>query len=365
MHFRATPARRTKFVSEEPRVLVSYPTNAATGCCLGEPRLERSGGRREQRPRGKEFMISFSNTAARLGVSVAGLIVGLVLGCNNSGEEDSAGGACVAGQQNYCSCPGDPPTAPTGVQVCNAAGTYDPCQCGPVGTGGETDDSDDSNASMSDSQSDTSTGDEPDLCGNGFADPGECSNPDGGVGFCPEDCVGATTGSDTDADTDTDDSATGDESSTGVVDVCEGMPIYVSNIPNNASQWMNMGVMGFGAGRAMCMAAGADDVCTYSMLVEAEMQGDFVANPPAAGTTFWVHRVAATTYNGVMIQPSAASRCLDWTYGTNHISDGEYATFGAGGAITYTLDPDPMDFDPNAMQCGPEMRAIPCCNVCP
>lgn len=311
-------------------------------------------------------MILFSNTAARLGVSTAGLIFGLALGCNNGGDEDSGGGACVAGMQSFCACPGDPPTAPSGVQVCNAAGTYDLCQCGPVaGTGGETDDSNGSNASMSDSNSGTSTGEEPDLCGNGFPDPGECSDPDGNMGFCPEDCGGATTGTGSDTDVDTDDSATGDESSTGIVDKCEGMPIYVSNVPNMPSQWMNMGVMGFGAGRAMCMAAGADDVCTYSMLVEAEMQGDFVANPPAAGTTFWVHRVAATTYNGVMIQPSASSRCLDWTYPTNHISDGEYATFGAGGAVTYTLDPDGMDFAPDQMSCAGETRAIPCCNVCP
>ena len=306
-------------------------------------------------------MNSFSRAVARVGVSIAGLLVGLAVGCND-GEGNSGAASCVTGQTILCACPGDAPGLPTGVQSCNAGGTFDFCQCAPSTSDAGTD-TDTGDSQASDSQSSSSSGTEPDLCGNGFEDPGECDNPDGGtMGTCPADCdLGVTSSS----GGTTDDSASG--SSTGpIVDKCEGVPIYVGNIPAQPSVWDFMGMTGFAAGRANCMATvGADDVCTYAMMQEAEMQGDFAALPPAPGTTFWVHRLTATMFNGMMVQPAATSRCADWTYPTNHINDGEYATAGAGGALTYTLDMAPLEFDPVGLQCNGESRAIPCCNICP
>ena len=280
-----------------------------------------------------------SFTAASLGLALS-----LAFACNGDGDA-AAGGSCIANQQTYCFCPGDPTTAPSGVQVCNAMGFYDPCDCSAAPAPEETDtdveDDDD------DGQSGGTTG-APVECGDGVASPGEC-DPDGTDHACPEDC-GVATGS------------SGDESTTAV-DACAGMPIYVGMVPGIEPPWQHMGVTGFGAGRMMCQTmVGAEDVCTYDMLVEAEMQGDFAA--VAAGTTMWVHRESTATYNGVMVSPGASARCNDWLYDTNHLHDGEFVTVGAGGALEFSLDPDVTTPAEGLLQCAGETRAIPCCNPC-
>jgi hypothetical protein len=78
----------------------------------------------------------------------------------------------------------------------------------------------------------------------------------------------------------------------------------------------------------------------------------------------WVHREESTTYNGVMISPGPSARCNDWLYDTNHLHDGEYVTVEAGGALTFTLDPDVTTPADGLLQCAGQTRAIPCCNVC-
>jgi hypothetical protein len=273
--------------------------------------------------------------------SAAGLALGLGLACNSN--DGSAGGSCVPNQQVYCYCPGDPTTTPSGIQVCNAAGVYDVCQCGGATSApAETDTDED------DSQSGSTTGDAA-RCGDGHSDPGEC-DPDGVDHACPEDCGAAT-------------SSSGGEESTTSVDACAGVPIYVGMVPGIEPPWEHMGVTGFGAGTMMCQGqVGADDVCTYEMLVDAEAQGDLAGVP--AGTTMWVHREQSTTYNGVMIPAGATARCNDWLYDTNHLHDGEYVTVGAVGALTFTLDPDVTTPADGLLQCAGETRAIPCCDIC-
>jgi hypothetical protein len=91
----------------------------------------------------------------------------------------------------------------------------------------------------------------------------------------------------------------------------------------------------------------------------------------ATGTTIWINRTTPEMVNGTLSQPGAGGRCNDWVYSTNHISDGEYATFDTVGVPTYHLDNDTF-FDgvdtshtiTGDLQCGGTMRTIPCCNPC-
>ena len=291
-------------------------------------------------------------------LAIAGLALGIGAGCNNDAE-GATGGSCVPGQVNFCPCANDLPTSPSGTQTCLPDGTYGFCQCGDVATGGAEGSTSDTADSDSDSQS--SSGNGPDLCGNGFVDPGECEiGPDGEMPPCPQDCP-----ADTDTDSDTDDDTDSDGTTGGVVDICAGVPIYVGMVAASPPIWLHPGFgEGFTSGTQACIAGGFDGVCTYTQLDAASTQGDFAAVP--AGTTYWVHRVVATMFNGMLIQPDTRSRCDDWRYGTNDINDGEYATVGPGG-LTFTLDADPNPnggSDASGLDCGGLTRSIPCCNVC-
>ena len=277
---------------------------------------------------------------------IAGLGFGLTLACNNG--DDASGSGCLENQTVFCACPGDAPTSPSGTQICLPGGQgFAPCMCGD-GTGGPEPD---------DSSGSSSSGEPPDLCGNGNPDAGEC-DPDGDHA-CPQDCVsGSTTqvaidtDSDTDSDTDTDTNG------------CEGEPIYVGMTAAVEPPWEFMGITGFGAGRMMCQSSfGKDaDVCTYTNLVDAEMQGDFAA--VLAGTTMWVHREVMALYMAAMVTPGPGGRCNDWLYDTNHMYDGEFVTVEAGGALTFTLDTDVNTPATSLLECAGEFRAIPCCVIC-
>jgi hypothetical protein len=84
-------------------------------------------------------------------------------------------------------------------------------------------------------------------------------------------------------------------------------------------------------------------------------------------TTFWLERDATVDVSGFPSPPGAGGNCINWTFLGNHIADGEYVTFSAG-VPTYHLDNDTF-FDgvdtshviPVGLQCGGEMRSIPCC----
>ena len=130
--------------------------------------------------------------------------------------------------------------------------------------------------------------------------------------------------------------------------VCAPCRIFVGWGDNNGdvthgSIWSYQGNQGVAAANAMCAQVAADArACTYAELVTANQQGDFNQEfVNSQGETGWVHRVATTvTVNGRDIAPGAGARCVDWTYGSNHLADGEYFTINADG-LTFTFDPDP------------------------
>ncbi|MEM6291495.1 MAG: hypothetical protein AAGA54_09530, partial [Myxococcota bacterium] len=206
-------------------------------------------------------------------LALAGLALGLGAACNNAAE--GGGNSCIAGQVNFCPCPGDAVTSPSGTQTCLADGTYGLCQCGGDPTVGATDSASGtgSDTAESDSDSNGSSGEEPDLCGNGWADLGECDiGPDGSSVPCPEDCQSdSESESDSDTDGDTDDSAGGDTS--GGQQVCQ---VYAGMVPASASVWTHPGFGdGFTSGTQACIAAGYPGVCTYTQLQQASDQAEF------------------------------------------------------------------------------------------
>lgn len=241
------------------------------------------------------------------------------------------------------------------------------------------------------------------LCGNGMVDPGEecddgncdstdkctaqcknafcgdkivqvgedCDDGQNEVGdMCPDTCQYPC-----DAGTMMDDAG-----NCVPVDPCAGKLIFntltMMEIP---SQWSYMGSLGFEAGTKMCQALGAADVCDYEQLKEvlanqAAHPGDLAklaqSIPNGATIDAWVHRTTPEIVNGVMSAAGPGGRCNDWTYATNHISDGEWVSISnANGTFNYTfnLDPDtvftptPMGHAQADLQCGGEMRYIPCC----
>lgn len=243
------------------------------------------------------------------------------------------------------------------MQVCLDGSSFGPCQCGDVEpTGGEaTESATDTDVDSADGTGTTGGG----LCGNGVEDPGECDM--GNPAFCAADCgaVDDTAG----------DSTTGEDS-------CASEPIYVANVPSVASRWESGALIGFAAGQELCRQAatgvGHPDpmsvtVCDYQQVVMAAAKGEFAAIP--GGTTAWLHRTTNADIGGVPTAPGTGGRCVDWTYQTNHISDGEYVDFPGGGAVNYFFDNDTFydgvdttHTQPGLLECGTQMRAILCCN---
>lgn len=282
-----------------------------------------------------------------LGGLSLGLLGSLALACGDGdGDGDGGAGSCVPGQQVACACPG----GGDGIQVCNPDGSsFGPCSCGDA-TGDESE-------SRGESETDAASGDGTTggTCGNGVEDPGECPQA------CPQDCMGV------------DD--TMDGSSTGA-DSCADEPIFVASVPMQPSRWESGAVIGFAAGQDLCRQAAAGvgvpmpmevTVCDYEQVLMAEAAGELAALP--VGTTAWIHRTTVATVNAANSAPGTGGRCVDWTYTTNHISDGEYLEMGAGGVPTYFLDNDTFydgvdttHTQVGVLQCGTEMRSILCCN---
>lgn len=131
------------------------------------------------------------------------------------------------------------------------------------------------------------------------------------------------------------------------------------------------GMTGLDAGDAACATIGADHVCDYEEVVLAASLGQLSTIP--AGTTAWVQRTTTVDVGGVSSPPGPGGNCVDWTYSTNHIGDGEYAVFETAGVPTFHLDNDTI-FDPSApgvhdivgdLQCGGTIRSILCCFAAP
>jgi hypothetical protein len=113
-----------------------------------------------------------------------------------------------------------------------------------------------------------------------------------------------------------------------------------------------------------------------------------------------VHRTTTETINkqlhpdangGIVSPPGPGGRCNEWTYTTNHISDGEYVdlksaggtttglffldndTFYDGASTAHTVAADVQDNTSNifgggasdTLQCSGQQRAVLCCyQVC-
>lgn len=286
--------------------------------------------------------------------SALGLLSSLGISCGGSGEEADtfgSGGSCVPGQVFECPCLG----GEQGVQICNDLGNaFGPCMCGEA-TGGEETETD--GDTEGDDNSGSGTGGA--VCGNGMEEAGECDMDD--PAYCPDDCGSLDGG--------TMDGTTGEPG-------CAGDPVYVAMVPSMPSRWESGALTGLGAGEQLCQQAAAAaavpnamdvGVCEYQQLLQAEAAGEFAGM--GAGTTAWIHRLTVADIGGVPTQPGVGGRCVDWTYQTNHISDGEFVEFGAGGVPTYNLDNDTFydgvdttHTQPGLLECGTQMRAILCCN---
>lgn len=256
-------------------------------------------------------------------------------------ETSSSGGqGCTPGKVESCPCPG----GGMGVQACKDDGSgFGACECGAGGSG-----SGSTSSGMTGSSSSSSGG----TCGDGFEQSGECTP--GSEFYCPQDCK--------DGGGDGGDPCNGHIYIKGDATIASAGPAWAS-LPNAG------GFAGLEAGNYACQQGGADHVCRYDELLAAQTAGEFpglalyLANKNA-----WVHRTTPEVVNGNMSAPGPGGRCNDWTYTTNHISDGEYVTFDANVNPTFHLDNDTF-YDgvdtthqiAGDLQCGGTIRAIICC----
>ncbi|MFT3773220.1 MAG: hypothetical protein QM820_48190 [Minicystis sp.] len=271
-----------------------------------------------------------------------------VAACGSTGGNTTGGGSgqvCIPGTSISCACVG----GLTSAQVCKDDGKgYDACQCGSSssssGTGG----------AASSSSSSGSMG----TCGDGIQQPSDhCDNPSSEF-YCKLDCANMGTG--------------GTGGSMGTGGSCAGHVYYAGKFDGAGPVWANLpaagGMTSIDAGNAQCKALniGADHVCDYEEVLKAQAQNELAAIPQ--GTSAWIQRTTVAMVNGNPSQPGPGGRCNNWTYQTNHISDGEYISFDQVGVPTYHLDNDTV-FNPNNpgvhtltdLQCGGTMRSILCC----
>lgn len=290
-----------------------------------------------------QVMSKLMGLAGVFAVVTAMAACGSANGTSNSGGSGGGSSGCTPGKTEACACVG----GTMGVQACNEDGrSFGACDCGTTtsssGTGG------------SSSSSSGSMG----TCGDGMIQPSDhCDNASSEF-YCKQDCMNATT------------SSSSSSSSSG--DPCAGHVYYAGKFDGAPSVWANLpgagGVTGLDAGNNQCKALniGADHVCDYEEILKAEQQGE-LANIPK-GTTAWVQRTTTAMVNGQPSVADAGGRCNNWTYATNHISDGEYVSFDQAGLPSYHLDNDTtftgVAADGHAgpgLDCGGVMRSIFCC----
>lgn len=294
----------------------------------------------------KSKLIGFAGVfAVVVGVAACGSAGG-----TNNGGSGGGSGRCVPGKTETCACLG----GTTGIQACKDDGSgFDACQCSATtsssGTGGA---------------SSSSSSGQPATCGDGQITPSDhCDNP-GSEFYCKVDCEKTTSSS--------------SSSSTSSGDPCAGHVYFAGLYPAAGSAtplagpvWANLpgagGLTGLDAGNAQCKAATAGDhVCDYEEILEAQKQGELAGIPK--DTTAWVNRTTVAMVGGQPSDPGPGGRCNNWTYATNHISDGEYVKFDQMGVPTFVLDNDTVfdNANPGAhtladLQCGGTMRSLLCC----
>lgn len=341
-------------------------------------------------------------------VALLGAFATLGLACGSSdGSGDSTGGTsggngCVPGAQSACDCPG----GGVGIQICNATGTgLEPCDCSNIGNTGSTgtgstscgngvvdsgEECDDGNNVDADGCNTSCT---TPTCGNGIVDLGEDCDDGNNSEFdaCPSDCQQGGTGG----------MGQGGMGQGG--DPCAGVLTWAGVVAQPKTTPFSAGAaQGKAAADIMCQQIGADHMCDYlevqAALAAGELNNDVtIMNAGGAGITAWVHRTTTETINTSLHPDPAGSivsvagpggRCNEWTYTTNHISDGEYVelknaggnatslffldndTFYDGADTSHTVSADngaggPVAGTPDTLQCNGVPRYVPCCyQVC-
>ncbi len=168
--------------------------------------------------------------------------------------------------------------------------------------------------------------------------------------------------------------------------------------------WSYKGLLGVQAGKAWCQAVGADHVCSYSELVQADAAGELDKLPK--NLSYWLQRsvdvadpaqakscAGASDCGGsddcdpkakvCSYKPGVGGNCNSWTNPDDGVADGEWfevydaaSTFNQGavhlGKLSFHFDPDaaydgtsahvcPAPKLSCAGPCGGVARAIPCC----
>jgi hypothetical protein len=280
----------------------------------------------------------------KLGLSMgwAGALVGAVMvfspACGGTG--DTGGGSCIPNETKSCTCAG----GAQGSQVCGADGkSLSACDCGGQGGSGGGTGSGGFGAGVNG------------ACGDGICATAEMS----GEFACPEDCPVTSSSS-----------SSGTGGTGGTIDPCAGhinFAGYVDQVPSAWGQHPDANAKtGYDAGIAICKTLGADHPCAYEEVLVANAAHELDVVP--TGVSAWIHRMKAADVGGTMVEPGPGGRCNDWVYTTNHISDGEYATFETVGNPSYHLDNDTFydgvdttHTQSGELQCGGQMRAILCC----
>lgn len=294
-----------------------------------------------------------------------------------SDESDTVPG-CTPGAQTACACP----NGVEGIQVCASDGrSLGECDCGGIpdtcgdGNVDAGEECDDGNTTNDDDCSNACT---TPICGDGIIQAGEDCDDQGATGEfdeCPDNCQNGGTGGAGGGGV----GGGGTGGAGGGGPTCNDVVMFAGIVPTQQSVWTSNGLTGFAAGMDLCdgMFLGSH-VCDYTELLAAEAKPD--AMEPQLGllatnTTLWVNRTTPEMVNNVTSQPGAGGRCNDWTYATNHASDGEFAVVTAPSDLTFHLDGDTVFMDPGAgntsphvvagdLDCGGTFRAIPCCNPC-
>jgi len=129
-----------------------------------------------------------------------------------------------------------------------------------------------------------------------------------------------------------------------------------------------MGALGLQAGHNACTyeLGGPAHVCDYEELVVALERGELSDIP--AGTTAWVQRTTVVTLDDITYPPGPGGRCNDWNLDSDHLADGEYASFDTQGVPTWHLDTE-TQYDgistewaqPGMLSCG-SPRSLLCCH---
>ena len=310
----------------------------------------------------------------QLGLSILALIA--IAACGDSGGTGDTTEGCTPGATQACVCT----NGTDGAQTCASDGqSFGQCECtaelancdndGVKEVGEECDDGD-----MDNTNGCTQACFFELKCGDGLVTGNEGCDDAGAKGnefdICPDDCSVTTEGGGGAGG-----GGGGEGGMGGAPCNTDETVILAATVPAQTSVWAFEGLVGLDAGNAMCAEASlGTHVCSYAELLVAEAKADNlepVLNGLAVGTTLWVHRDTPEMVNGSMSMPGAGGRCNDWTYPTNHISDGEYADITATSDLTFFLDNDTF-FDgidtthtlPADLQCGGTIRAIPCCNLC-